>query len=66
MMKVWSPVDPWLHVCQQGPPQSRLVKELAEELAAPYFLFKEAGCSVTVSSTKGGGVPVNWIVQLRT
>mmetsp|Transcript_27386 Transcript_27386/g.74071 ORF Transcript_27386/g.74071 Transcript_27386/m.74071 type:complete len:227 (+) Transcript_27386:1452-2132(+) len=33
----------------------------AEELAAPYFLFKEAGCSVTVSSTKGGEIPLDQV-----
>ncbi|KAF5827888.1 class I glutamine amidotransferase-like protein [Dunaliella salina] len=31
----------------------------AEELAAPYFLFQEAGFSVTVASTKGGEIPLD-------
>jgi putative intracellular protease/amidase len=31
-----------------------------EELAAPYFIFKEAGAHVDVASIKGGRVPIGY------
>lgn len=31
-----------------------------EELAAPYFIFKEAGAHVDVVSIKGGHVPIGY------
>jgi len=30
-----------------------------EEIAAPYYYFKEAGVEVTVASPKGGGIPID-------
>ena len=30
-----------------------------EELASPYYLFKDAGFDVTVASVKGGEIPVD-------
>lgn len=32
-----------------------------EELAAPYFVFEEAGFDVTVASVKGGKIPVGML-----
>lgn len=30
-----------------------------EEAAAPYYVFKEAGCNVTIASPNGGEIPVD-------
>lgn len=30
-----------------------------EEVAAPYYIFKEAGCRITLASTKGGEAPID-------
>ncbi|SAK85507.1 ThiJ/PfpI domain-containing protein [Caballeronia fortuita] len=35
-----------------------------EELAAPYFLFKDAGIDVVLASPKGGKSPVDWRSEL--
>jgi putative intracellular protease/amidase len=33
----------------------------AEELAAPYYIFKEAGLQVDIASIKGGAIPLGII-----
>lgn len=48
-----------LSSCGQIPGSDRKTGTWLEELAAPYYLFREAGAEVTLASVNGGAAPID-------
>jgi hypothetical protein len=56
---LWTGVGEDLDTPSQIFSNVRMSDDRLEELASPYFVFKDAGFEITVASIKGGEIPVD-------